>query len=354
MGMKKILAVAALIAIVLIVILLAVRTVNVKNSPTAVGNLLRYGPGDYEFSLVHGGLDRKYLVHVPGSYDESKNASVVIALHGGGGNAADAPKYFGLNEKSDKEGFIVVYPEGIARTVFGRTLATWNAGRCCGLAMQKNVDDVGFMRAMLRKLKADFAVDGKRIYATGMSNGAQMAYRLACELSDEIAAIAPSGSQGTFDDCNPGRPVPVLHIQGKDDPCSLYEGGTCGGCMAEFWREMGIPVQDNDWECAPIPSYIDGWRTRNGCSEIANATFKNRGATCMTYGSCRQDADVILCVVEGMGHNWPGQTAYGVETCERSPNGRTCKIWRERVGPLSQDIVANDALWEFFKEHPMN
>jgi len=326
---------------------------NKDNPPVKDGKLSGYGPGNYKFTLIHDGLNRKYLVHVPKTYDRSKSSPVVMALHGGGGNAANAPKYFGLNRKSDTAGFILVYPEGHGRTVFGKTFATWNAGRCCGEALKNNSDDVGFIRAMVDKLESDFNVDKKRIYATGMSNGAQMVYRLACELSDRIAAIAPVGSQGTFDNCRPERPVPVLHIQGKDDPCSLYDGGICGRCMAEFWQELGMPVPYDDWKCVSIPSYVGIWRARNSCSEKSDQTFRNKGATCETYEGCKQNADVTLCTVEGLGHNWPGQAAYGVEACEKSPEGKICKIWKEKVGPLSQDLMANDMIWDFFKDHPM-
>lgn len=325
-----------------------------KNTAVMDGNLSGHRPGDYEFTLVLDGLKRRYLVHAPKSYNSTGSSPVIIALHGGGGNAANGPNYFGLNEKSDQEGFIIVYPEGYGKTVFGKQFAAWNAGRCCGEAFKKNIDDVGFIRTMIEKLASDFNIDKKRIYVTGMSNGAQMAYRLACELSDTIAAIAAVGSQGTFDNCRPQRPVPVLHIHGKNDPCSLYDGGICGRCMAEFWRELGVPVQYDDWKCMSIPSYIDTWRARNGCSKIAGQTFRNKGAKCETYMGCEQNADVMLCTVEGLGHNWPGRTNYGIDACKKKPNGRICKTWKEKVGPLSQDIIANDMIWEFFKNHPMN
>ncbi len=327
----------------------------IKNLPQKplYNNLSAYGSGDYDFTLEHDGLERFYVVHVPPEYDKNSSTSLVIALHGGGGNARSSPGYFRLDLKSDREGFIVVYPEGTGKKVLGKTFAAWNAGRCCGTAMQDNVDDVGFIDAMIDKLKSDFNIDEKRVYATGMSNGAQMVYRLACELPDKIAAIAPSGSQGTFDNCHPKRPVPVLHIQGKSDPCSLYDGGVCGRCMADFWRKIGVPVQYNSWECISIPGYIDGWKTRNGCSAKTNVTFQNKGAICVTYEGCQQNADVTLCTVDGLGHNWPGQKTYGVEACKTNPDGIICNAWKDSVGPLSQDLSANDMIWEFFKEHPM-
>lgn len=338
----------ALIIITVLISLGFLKKITQEKTPT-----LPFSPGNHDFNLIHGGLTRFYNVHVPSGYDKTKATPLVLALHGGGGNAKSSPEYFELNSKSDKEGFIIAYPEGSGKKVLGKTFAAWNAGRCCSTALKDNVDDVGFIDTMIEKLKTNFNIDEKRIYATGMSNGAQMVYRLACELSGKIAAIAPSSSQGTFDDCQPKRPVPVLHIQGKNDLCSLYNGGECGRCMADFWRKIGVSVDYDNWDCIPIPTYVDGWRIRNGCSDKANITFQNRGATCKTYESCQQNAEVVLCTVDGLGHNWPGQTTYGVDACDSSPDGKICKTWKEAVGPLSQDLIANDQIWEFFKKHPM-
>ncbi|MDP1883947.1 MAG: PHB depolymerase family esterase [Candidatus Moranbacteria bacterium] len=316
-------------------------------------DLSGYDRRDFNFTLEHDGIERSYIVHIPAGYDRNSETPLVIALHGGGGDAANGPEYFGLNRTSDEKGFIVAYPEGSGKEVFGKTFATWNAGRCCGDALRENVDDVGFIAAMIGKMETDFNIDGRRIFATGMSNGAQMAYRLACELSGKIAAIAPSGSQGTFDDCRPERAVPVFHIQGKADPCSPYGGGTCGRCMADFWRKIGVPARYDDWQCVSIPDYVDKWRTMNGCSEKTNITFQNGGAVCSTYEGCQQNADVTLCAVDGLGHNWAGREDYGIQACGKDPNGKICQEWKNTVGPSSQDLLANEKIWEFFEKHPM-
>ena len=315
---------------------------------------LNFSSWDYDFYLSHNDLNRKYIVHVPKTYNKNEKTPVVLVFHWGGWNADNGPEYFGLNEKSENDGFIVVYVEWSGKKVLWKTFATWNAGRCCSSALKNNVDDVGFVSAMIEKLKSDFNADEKKIYATGMSNGAQMVYRLACELSDKIAAIAPSGSQGTFDNCQPKRPVPVLHIQGKIDPCSYYEWGTCWRCMADFWNKIWISVKSDDWKCIPIPDYINAWRIRNGCSDELSMTFENKGAICETYVDCQQNAEVTLCTVDGLGHNWSGQTTYGNNSCDKNPNWKVCKAWKEAVWPLNQDIIANDQIWDFFQKHPMN
>ncbi len=185
-----------------------------------------------------------------------------------------------------------------------------------------------------------------------MSNGAQMVYRLACELSNEIAAIAPIASQGVFESCDPKRKVPVMHIHGKLDPCCLYEGGECGGCITEFFGKIGISVQyDDKWTCDSVPNYIDEWKTRNGCSDEKITTFQNKGAICQTYQGCQSNAEVTLCTIENLGHNWPGQESYALDACDSNSEGRICKAWETTVGPLSQDLIANDQIWEFFKKH---
>src|SRR5581483_1221143 len=138
---------------------------------------------------------------------------VVLAFHGGGSNAMQMADFCGLNAKADGAGFIVAYPEGSGRLARDHT---WNGGNCCGYAMEQKVDDVGFVRVLLDDLAWRARIDTKRVYATGMSNGAVMAYRLASELADRIAAIAPvAGPMGTAT-CKPSRPVSVMHFHGTE------------------------------------------------------------------------------------------------------------------------------------------
>jgi polyhydroxybutyrate depolymerase len=179
-------------------------------------------PGDHTRSLSVGDLTRTYLVHVPKSYDGKQPTPVLLVFHGGGSNAEQMVHFCGMNEKADKEGFLVVYPNGTGRL---EKLLTFNAGNCCGYAMEKKIDDVAFVRALLDDLEKVAKVDSKRIFATGMSNGAMITYRLASELSDRIAAVAPvAGPMGT-DTCNSRRPVPVMHFHGTDDDFAPFKGG---------------------------------------------------------------------------------------------------------------------------------
>lgn len=158
------------------------------------------GPGDHARTLKVGDLDRKYLLHVPKQYDSKTPMPVVLAFHGGGANAEGMVKFCGLHDKADEAGFIVVYPSGTGRL---EKLLTFNGGNCCGYAMQNNVDDVGFVRSLLDDLATVANIDSKRVFATGMSNGGIISYRLASELSDRIAAIAHRANQD--ETWQPGR-----------------------------------------------------------------------------------------------------------------------------------------------------
>ncbi len=145
--------------------------------------------GDHVLSLKVGDHERTYLLHLPLAFDGKRSLPLVVVLHGGGGNAPGAVDMTGFSEKADKEGFVVVYPNGSGR--LKNRLLTWNSGNCCGYALDSSADNVGFIRVLIDELEKTRAIDPKRVYATGMSNGGMMTYRLACELSDKIAAAAP-------------------------------------------------------------------------------------------------------------------------------------------------------------------
>jgi polyhydroxybutyrate depolymerase len=276
-------------------------------------------PGDYRFSIQHGGSQRAYLVHVPASYDPAKPAPVLFALHGGGGNMDyQASEAYGLVAKADKEGFIAVFPNGYSRLAGGK-FATWNAGNCCGAARDQSVDDVGFIRAVFHQLARQVNVDRSRVYATGMSNGAMMAYRLACEVPDVFRAIAAVAGTDNTRSCAPARPVAVLHIHAKDDSHVLFNGGA--------GPDAAAPSTVTDF--VSVPDTVAKWARLNGCTVPARRVLQTNGAFCELYTSCG-GAPVQLCVTETGGHSWPGGHK------------------RRADQPPSQAISANDVMWEFF------
>lgn len=152
------------------------------------------GPGDYEFSLTSDGLERKYLVHVPSSYDAIKSTPIVFNIHGGGGTGEAQRTTSNMDANSDKHGYIVAYPDGTGIMLVGKELFNWN-GKLGGKSEEiiSQNDDVKFFLKMIEDLKKKFNIDEKRVYATGISNGGQMSHRLGCDLADKIAAIAPVG-----------------------------------------------------------------------------------------------------------------------------------------------------------------
>ena len=169
-------------------------------------------------TLTFDGEQREYRVYVPRSLADGPSALVVM-MHGGFGSAEQAELGYGWDRQAEEDGFIVAYPEGIGRS--------WNGGGCCGPAMKRDVDDVGFIEAMVAEIGTGIDLDAQRVFATGMSNGGIMSYRLACE-SDLFAAIAPVAATMLVD-CDPSHPVSLLHIHGGVDESVPPDGSVGGG-----------------------------------------------------------------------------------------------------------------------------
>ena len=288
--------------------------------PAQPGSL---GSGNHTRSLMMGTRKRTYLVHVPPGYDPQKPTPVVLALHGAAMSGPMMVWFTGLNKKADKSGFIVVYPTGTGTG----PLLVWNAGGFTSQLADGRPDDVAFISKLLDDLGTVVKMDEKRVYACGLSNGAMMCYRLAAELSDRIAAIAPVAGLITIDESKPKRPVPVLHIHGLDDHIVPYERKQ--GKTLPFMKLRGVEES------------VQTWVKLNECEETATTdTLTKAGdempVTRRTYGGGRDGSEVILIVIEKGGHTWPGQ---------QPPVSF--------IGRSTKNISANDLIWEFFEKHPM-
>jgi polyhydroxybutyrate depolymerase len=169
-------------------------------------------------TIVVDGTSRSYFVHLPPGYNGHSLSPVVLVLHGATESAEGVEKLSGMSAKADKENFMAVYPTGTGR------LPTWNAGNCCGYAQQNQINDVAFFRALLNKIQQEYPVDGRRVFVTGISNGAMMSYRLACELSDKIAAVAPVERAQNVP-CHPVGPVSLIVFHGTGDHLVPFNGG---------------------------------------------------------------------------------------------------------------------------------
>jgi polyhydroxybutyrate depolymerase len=289
-------------------------------------------PGNHSFSLRFGDRTRRFIVHMPPQAREGRPLPVVLSFHGGGGTAKDQQDHVRTDPLADREGFIVVYPEGTG--MLRRRLHTWNAGSCCGYAHDHHVDDVGFIRALLDDLARRTPIDRRRVYATGHSNGAMMAYRLAAELGDRIAAIAPVAGGMVVDSIRSPRPVPIMHFHSVDDPRALFGGGV--GPPFPFTNSRVVhPVMDSviaHWvafdHCPATPSVGDTIHGRPGTPSATHT------ATPIRYGPCAEGSEVVFWKLTGAGHVWPGAGE---------------QAWQQYVGPATDVIGADTLMWRFFQ-----
>ncbi len=250
--------------------------------------------GDHAITFGRGTQSRAYLLHVPAKL--GPQPPLVLNFHAGGSNASQHQKLTGMDAVADREGFLIVYPEGTG--VLEGQLQTWNAGGCCGGAVRDNVDDVGFVRRLLEDLSRRQAYDPARVYATGFDNGAMMSYRLAAALSDRIAAIAPVAGTIAVEHFPTVRAVPVLHIHSADDPSAPYAGG----------RGAALPMTTQRITHLGVEAGLAEWAKANGCATPLEQREKKEAqghtATLFAYPKCR--AEVLLWKLTGAGHVWPG------------------------------------------------
>jgi polyhydroxybutyrate depolymerase len=182
-------------------------------------------PGTHVFQVSVNGVNRRYVIHVPPSYNHAKQWPIVVVFHGGGGTAKAVMRETGWAEKADEGNFLSVFPEGSSPNPsrparFRDNPQTWNdgSGRFNVGAAERKVDDIGFVRAL--------PVDSQRIFVTGFSNGASMTFKIGRELADRVAAIAPvAGADWAADSPNLARPISLLYITGTADPLNPIDGG---------------------------------------------------------------------------------------------------------------------------------
>ncbi len=251
---------------------------------SALGPVKAQDDGSDQRSVMVGGTERSFIVHRPANLPHP--APLVFLFHGAGGHPAGIERRTGMDEVADRNGFIVVYPGGTARP--NARGGTWDIG---GAYSPNSADDVGFVKAILHDLDRDGSLDHRRVYAAGFSMGGIFTYRLACEMSDTFAAIAPVSATMVQPDCHPGSPVAVLHIHGSSDDRIPLNGGR-GAMTAAAGRRWPAP-QDG----------ITLWSHFDACA----AQSTRSDDKCMSYSQCR--ANVSFCVVPGGGHDWPRDAA---------------------------------------------
>ncbi|HEX2921227.1 MAG TPA: PHB depolymerase family esterase [Bacteroidales bacterium] len=297
-------------------------------------SLKRNGGHIRKLKLDHGGIRRTCKLYIPDLYDESKAVSLVIVLHGRGGNGDSMILITkkGFNRLANKDMFIVAYPDAVE--------LNWNDGRkdeqSHDRAHRENIDDVGFISALIDEMMKIYKIDSARIYVTGISNGAIMCYRLACELSHLVAAIAPVDGNipvMLYPECSPSMPVSVLAINNTDDPLVPFSGGD----IHDKFNSLNLG------KVLSVDESIAFWIRRNGCSTIPVAIeIKKRHPEDKTRVNVRRyinehnGAEVVLYTIDGGGHTWPG----GLQYLPVSIIGKTCR-----------DFDANEVIWSFFRNH---
>ncbi len=272
--------------------------------------------------IMHDGLSRSYRIHIPANTDEF--SALVLVLHGGGGTAEHMEEELtkkGFNTLSDGHHFVVVYPDGIENR--------WNDGRTENNPVT-HVDDVGFLTRIIDDITGEFDIDAHRVFATGISNGGQMSYRLACE-TEKTAAIAPvvsSFHEGLYCECSPSQPISVFLIAGTEDPLVPYDGGQ----ITIFRKRYGIAVSMNET--------VQFWVTHNNCSPTPIiSTLPDTDPTdgCIVtskeYRNGDKNTRVLFYSIDGGGHTWPSGGKYLFETV---------------VGRICHDFNACEHIWNFF------
>jgi len=252
-------------------------------------------------TLTSGGRTRRFRLVVP---ETTGPSPLVLNIHGLVETPVLQEYYSGMDARARERGMVVAYPQGVGNS--------WNAGKCCGRAIDEHVDDVRFLRDLVREIESEICIDKARIYATGMSNGAMMSYRLACEASDVFAAIAPVAGADAFPDCKPKRPVPILAFNGTGDPLVRWEGS---------WPDL-----------EPARKTVANWRERNRCTAQPATLYRQGDAACEAP---RCAADTISCVIDGGGHTWPGAIIFPF------------------LGHTSSDLDGTSTMLDFFLDHTL-
>lgn len=277
-------------------------------------------PKTYRFEKVVtvDGLQRTYIVQLPSDYYESTTEKpLVIGLHGTGGSGAQFENDYGFSQKAEQADFIAVYPNGVMKNDGLLKIRTWNAGGCCDYAMYNDIDDVKFISTIIDNIIANYRINAKKIYVVGMSNGGMMAYKLANDISNKIAAVGiVSATMFCEKDLTKTGVVPIIHIHSLQDTKVPLNGG------------LGI----GGVEFPPVEEGINYWQQRDDCnSEAITETYANYEKR--SWKNTQGTTMVMLYLTHDGGHSWPGSTKH-----------------RLMGDTPSTALNANDVIWDFFRQ----
>jgi polyhydroxybutyrate depolymerase len=284
--------------------------------------------GDHTLRLPGLTPPRHYAVHVPPANDGHTPRPVVVMIHGAGGTGLWTLRETGWAAVADRENVLVALPDGVPvhpheRPSFLKNPQLWDDGSGRGLLGRRGVDDLAYFRALFDDLPKHTPVDSQRIYVTGFSNGAAMTFRLAAELADRIAAVAPVATHCWLKDPQPSRPVPTLYVVGAEDPLLPLDGG-----------EVVSPWSGKAEVKPPVRETLARWAKALGCPAEPRLVGDENGVRTVAYGPCRSGVEFRAVTVARLGHHWPG--------------GRG-QLKRSLAGMPSDKFQANEAIWEFFR-----
>lgn len=274
-------------------------------------------------ALAQGGHERTFRLYVP--EHAADPAPLLLVLHGGGGSGAgmELMTLQGFDRIADREGLVVAYPDGIGRS--------WNDGRSDvrSRSVQEEIDDVGFLRALVEDLATGMKIDRSRVYATGISNGGMMSYRLACDAPDVFAAVAPVAAEFAAElspRCAPARPISIAILNGTEDPIMPWAGGE----VRVLGSVRGRVISG--------PDSFERWRALDRCGETSTSAPRaaepadDTSVVAHVANGCADGVEVRLYEIRGGGHTWPGGEPY---------------LGRWLVGRVSQALDANQEIWRF-------
>ncbi len=327
MHIKTVMLFATPMALLVFVIALSLHTIAYATEP-----VLPQAPsaGRYQLKIQSDGYERTIQIHLPKAWQPGTKLPLVLVLHGGGGNGADALTGNQWADKADAQGFIAVAPEGLGiradqPTHFRRNPAVWNSGQYSAQSSISLIDDVAFITRLLDELKSKLNYDDKRVFAVGHSNGAGMTFRLAAQIPQRFAAIAMVAGRLAVAVTKVAKPVRTLYIVGTSDPLMPLQGG-----------EVKSPWSGG-WTNEPVATQLATWAGAMHCEPIAINISDQDNVLTQEYRSRSQGPSVTVMYLRGHGHHWPG--------AKQSLPDRV-------MGPMTTKVNATDTMWQFFNATP--
>ena len=277
---------------------------------------------------------RSYSIYIPSTYKPEISSPLLIALHGISGWDLQLMYNTEFNNLAEANGFIVAYPNGNAELVDNKVIRSWNGGSCCAISQRNNSDDLSYIKNLIDDVSSRYSINSKRVYLTGHSNGSMLAQKLACQLSNKIAAVAVVAGRLLLDTCNPESPVSILQIYGTADTLNPEYGGTTSYTLGTYTYQFSS---------RPVMSSVQMLAAANGCSTnfSENKNVSNKDLTISTWPDCKSGVVVTSIKITGASHAWMGHPAQSAESLKLT-------------GEPYMKIDASKVIWSFLANKVKN